>query len=439
MADPATYTKGDWSALTPAEMRSKLENIEHGIKANNDALVAETDAGRAITQAANAAAQRALLNVEDGADVTDAGNVGASIHGAAAKTTPVDADTLAGINSESSNVLTKFTFANIWAWIQGKIHGSTAKATPADADTIPYTDTEASNVVKKMSFAQLWTWVQGKIHGALNKDALVDADKIGIVDTEASNVVKTTTWSNVKAKIWTALGALIAGGTAKATPLDADKFGYSSAADSNATRYVLWSSIKSVLATAFKHGGSNEIATATPGPNVIPKAGADNKLAAGFLPAATTGAVGGVQLAADGNTDAGKAVQGNDSRLTGPKVSFTPTILIGGASTGIVYTEQVGISIRTRDGVLVRGRVAISSKGALTGNVNIGGFPVACGANGTPLTIVDTSVNNKLRLSMAGGTNEAELSLDGTGAYTRATDAALTNTTIIRFSGFYSL
>jgi hypothetical protein len=70
MADPATYTKGSWTDLLPAATKAKLENIENGIKANNDAMVAETDAGRAITQAADAAAQRTLLNVEDGADVT---------------------------------------------------------------------------------------------------------------------------------------------------------------------------------------------------------------------------------------------------------------------------------------------------------------------------------------------------------------------------------
>lgn len=75
MADPATYTKGSWTNLLPAATKAKLENIENGIKANNDALVAETDAGRAMTQAADAAAQRALLNVEDGADVTDEANV----------------------------------------------------------------------------------------------------------------------------------------------------------------------------------------------------------------------------------------------------------------------------------------------------------------------------------------------------------------------------
>ncbi len=54
-----------------------------------------------------------LSGIEAGADVTDAGNVGAAIHGAAAKTTPVDADTIPLIDSAASNVLKKLTWANL--------------------------------------------------------------------------------------------------------------------------------------------------------------------------------------------------------------------------------------------------------------------------------------------------------------------------------------
>ena len=56
--------------------------------------------------------------VEALADVTDAGNVGSSIHGASAKTTPVDADTMPLIDSAASNVLKKVTWANIKATLK---------------------------------------------------------------------------------------------------------------------------------------------------------------------------------------------------------------------------------------------------------------------------------------------------------------------------------
>lgn len=59
-----------------------------------------------------------LDGVEALADVTDAGNVGAAIHGATAKTTPADADTAPLIDSEASNVLKKVTWANIKATLK---------------------------------------------------------------------------------------------------------------------------------------------------------------------------------------------------------------------------------------------------------------------------------------------------------------------------------
>lgn len=59
-----------------------------------------------------------LAGIEAAADVTDAGNVGSSIHGASAKTTPVDADTMPLIDSAASNVLKKVTWANIKATLK---------------------------------------------------------------------------------------------------------------------------------------------------------------------------------------------------------------------------------------------------------------------------------------------------------------------------------
>lgn len=65
-----------------------------------------------------AAERSKLAAVEASADVTDAGNVGSSIHGATAKTTPVDADTVGLIDSAASNVLKKVTWANIKATLE---------------------------------------------------------------------------------------------------------------------------------------------------------------------------------------------------------------------------------------------------------------------------------------------------------------------------------
>jgi hypothetical protein len=59
-----------------------------------------------------------LDGIEALADVTDAVNVGSSIHGATAKTTPVDADTVPIIDSEASNVLKKVTWTNLKAFLK---------------------------------------------------------------------------------------------------------------------------------------------------------------------------------------------------------------------------------------------------------------------------------------------------------------------------------
>lgn len=67
------------------------------------------------TAAFTTAQETKLSGIEAAADVTDAGNVGAAIDGATAKTTPVDADTVALIDSAAGNVLKKLSWANIKA------------------------------------------------------------------------------------------------------------------------------------------------------------------------------------------------------------------------------------------------------------------------------------------------------------------------------------
>jgi hypothetical protein len=67
---------------------------------------------------ATAAQITKLDGIEASADVTDAANVGSSIHGETEKTTPVDADTFALIDSAASNVLKKVTWANIKATLK---------------------------------------------------------------------------------------------------------------------------------------------------------------------------------------------------------------------------------------------------------------------------------------------------------------------------------
>lgn len=56
---------------------------------------------------------RTIINVANGADVTSATNIASSVVGSSAKTTPIDADSIALIDSAASNALKKVTIANL--------------------------------------------------------------------------------------------------------------------------------------------------------------------------------------------------------------------------------------------------------------------------------------------------------------------------------------
>jgi len=105
----ARYT--DAEAKTQAE-GAKLD--DHAPPDDNTDL----DASGALHGLMGKADKSKLDGVEALADVTDAVTVGASIHGVAAKATPVDADTMPLIDSAAANALKKVTWANIKAFLK---------------------------------------------------------------------------------------------------------------------------------------------------------------------------------------------------------------------------------------------------------------------------------------------------------------------------------
>jgi len=96
----------------------------------------------------------------------------------------------------------------------------------------------------------------------------------------------------------------------------------------------------------------------------------------------------------------GLALGSGTSNFTGvtytDKTSFTPTVTIGGASTGITYASSVGRYARIGNIVFFEVQIALTSKGSLTGDVNIGNLPVT--SLGTPGNFF-TSNCNKVTLS----------------------------------------
>jgi hypothetical protein len=104
--------------------QTKLGNITITQAVNLDTIETDshTHSNKAILDATTAsfttADESKLDGIEALADVTDATNVGSSIHGTTAKTTPVDADTMPLIDSAASNVLKKLSWANVKATLK---------------------------------------------------------------------------------------------------------------------------------------------------------------------------------------------------------------------------------------------------------------------------------------------------------------------------------
>jgi hypothetical protein len=81
-------------------------------------LLGRNTAATGAPEVLSKATAQSLLNVEDNADVTDAVNVGSSIHGVANKATPVNADKVPLIDTVGGNVLKTSTWTNIKAFLK---------------------------------------------------------------------------------------------------------------------------------------------------------------------------------------------------------------------------------------------------------------------------------------------------------------------------------
>ena len=85
-------------------------------------------------------------------------------------------------------------------------------------------------------------------------------------------------------------------------------------------------------------------------------------------------------------TEAGADISYSNSNLSSNGFFFTPSLTIGGGTTGIAYSNQYGNWYRNGNVVTVTGIVSLSSKGSLTGNVQLTGLPF------TPVAILSSSL-----------------------------------------------
>lgn len=125
-----TLTDGTTNKAFLATERTKLSGVATGATANSTDATLLARANHTGTQSADTIVagstnnvfttteKTKLSGVATSADVTSATNVGSSIFGATAKTTPVDADVMPLNDSAASNVLKKVTWANIKATLK---------------------------------------------------------------------------------------------------------------------------------------------------------------------------------------------------------------------------------------------------------------------------------------------------------------------------------
>lgn len=128
--------------------------------------------------------------------------------------------------------------------------------------------------------------------------------------------------------------------------------------------------------------------------------------------------------------------------ISGAMGTFTPTVAIGGASTGITYTTQYGRWTRFGNRVLVDGGVLLSNKGALTGVVSIEGLPFVPAVN-VPVTLSCTAFPIGAGLQALAETSGAAiypLSLNLTsGVVATVANTQIGNTTSFKFSAQFTV
>jgi hypothetical protein len=227
----------------------------------------------------------------NGTPQENATSLGAIINAATGKTTPVDADILGYADTEASNVLKKFTFTNLKAFLKTYFDGLYTLANLGGVPTsrtvnghelssnvtVSASDVGLSNVDntsdanKPVSTAQQTalndkvdenTAITGATKTKVTYDAKglvtagTDATTADIADSSNKRYVTDTQLSQIHAagsdaETATSVGAIINGATEKATPVDADLFGYADTQALNIIKKFTWANVKSVLKTYF--------------------------------------------------------------------------------------------------------------------------------------------------------------------------------------------
>lgn len=112
--------------------------------------------------------------------------------------------------------------------------------------------------------------------------------------------------------------------------------------------------------------------------------------------------------------------------------TFTPVLLIGGSSTGVTYSYQTGTWTKNAGTITCHFAVGLTSKGSLTGNVQIGAIPITMPDNtGGSIVRYTNAANGPFTLSANISGKSINLVRLTAATTVGATEANITNTTEI--------
>lgn len=127
---------------------------------------------------------------------------------------------------------------------------------------------------------------------------------------------------------------------------------------------------------------------------------------------------------------------------------FVPNLQINGSSTGITYSTQLGGYTVLTNIVFIWVHIVLTSKGASSGLVTLSNLPFATHSNGAHQSISISSFNNVtgagytcLSLDLANSSTVGTFLLSSASGSAQALllDTNISNTTSLKFNGFYIL
>ena len=123
--------------------------------------------------------------------------------------------------------------------------------------------------------------------------------------------------------------------------------------------------------------------------------------------------------------------------------TFTPTLRINFATTGIVYAEQLGSYVKNGNVVTFTASVTLSSKGTETGSVTIQNLPFTIknissfAVYANALSSGDGESHLQAKSASASSSSMSLRQINSSGSAVNLTDADITNTTNLIISGSY--